>query len=235
MCLTCSVLSSHSLPVQVFSSHRARLTRYPTWAEWTVDIQPGQMPHCYPCWRSGMSSSLATGGSLTALPACIFCRMVNVHSVWQGWPDAYQVDTSEQCHVCTIQPRPAPDILPVCDGPSFVEPESATLRPVQDLVRFLLRPAPAPASGSDLGLHETLDACADLNDRLVYVNPVPCTLLRSRTSLGRGWLSAFRTRAVLTASGIFSSERQSGSRPSAWHEHGLTRFLQSNIFPAATL
>ena len=103
MCLTCSVLSSHSLPVQVFSSHRARLTRYPTWAEWTVDIQPGQMPHCYPCWRSGMSSSLATGGSLTALPACIFCRMVNVHSVWQGWPDAYQVDTSEQCHVCTLQ------------------------------------------------------------------------------------------------------------------------------------
>ena len=114
-----------------------------------------------------------------------------MHSVWQGWPDAYQVDTSEQCHVCTIQPRPGADILPDCDDPSFVERESATLRLVQDLVRFLLRPAPATASGSDPGLHETLDACADLTDRLVYVHPMFCMLLRRRTS-SPGTRLAFR-------------------------------------------
>ena len=197
----------------------------PTWAKWTTDTQPGQMLPCYPGWRSGSSSSLATGKSLTALPACISYRMVNVHPALQGWPDAYQVDTAEQCHVCTLQPRPGADILPECDDPSFAEPESTARRPVQDLVRFLLRPAPDTIFGSDPGLPETLGAGTALTDWLAYVHPLLCMLPQCRTSLGRGWLSASRTRAVLTAGRIFSSERQSGPRLSAWREHGLTRFL----------
>ena len=160
----------------------------------TVNIQPAQMPHCYPCWRSGMSSSLATGGSLTALclPASIvgwsMCTLCGRDGrMLIRWIRVSNVTSA------TIQPRPGADILPDCDDPSFVERESATLRPVQDLVRFLLRPAPATASGSDPGLHETLDACADLTDRLVYVHPMFCMLLRRRTS-SPGTRLAFRLR-----------------------------------------